>query len=62
MKTGGIKGLNPVKELPEEYVLRMAAKGAKKVGNFADKKFDEHKEKEAALEQEQSAAIANVEN
>mmetsp|Transcript_35844 Transcript_35844/g.54955 ORF Transcript_35844/g.54955 Transcript_35844/m.54955 type:complete len:189 (+) Transcript_35844:28-594(+) len=40
-KNGGIKGLNPTEELPEERLARKAKKMAVKGGEYIEKKIDE---------------------
>ena len=45
--TGGIKGLNPTTNLPEERLAKGAVAIAKKAGNAAEKKLDDVAAKEA---------------
>ena len=51
-KTGGIKGLNPTTDLPEEKALRHVKAGANKVAEVAHKKMDEADKKDIEKDDE----------
>ena len=51
-KTGGIKGLNPVHELPEERAARRAGKIAKKGAEMLEDRIDGEAAKEKLLDLE----------